>query len=148
MELLESAALTPSAEVKLPERVAHLREAIQCASLAQQQVSGWVEGWWIHTYIFVCLYIIHVGGVGGGEIVTRQFSARRSRSNRWLGKGDDIYTYISFSPHNSSSKHTRTRTHTGRRWAGWWGGVVPEGPGAAGPARRGAAPAQGPDAVS
>lgn len=35
MELLESAALAPSEEVKLPERVAHLREAIKCAMRAQ-----------------------------------------------------------------------------------------------------------------
>ena len=35
MELLEAAAITPSEEVKLPERVAHLREAIKCAMRAQ-----------------------------------------------------------------------------------------------------------------
>lgn len=35
MELLEAAALTPSDAVRLPERVNYLREAIQCATLAQ-----------------------------------------------------------------------------------------------------------------
>lgn len=46
MELLEAAALTPSEEVKLPERVNHLREAIQCAMLAQVRV-----------YIYMCVRV-------------------------------------------------------------------------------------------
>jgi hypothetical protein len=70
MELLESAALTPLSSsssspdakaLKLPDRVQYLREAIQCASLAQVGDWGVVcvggGGWGVCLCLCLCLCV-------------------------------------------------------------------------------------------